>query len=127
MAFVNMLMGGGEDPKDVPKKSTYTSQSQINKDNDWLRSFLLRKGAPQFLASNSVVARKVGDQIPQFEYPQGRPTNMLKPSLLTALPMGVSVNDVFQTKEGTYGFMHPQQGTFVQVDPSAIYQKYGKK
>jgi hypothetical protein len=120
-------VGGGEDPKSLPSKKVYTSQAQINNDNNALRSLLYRQGAPSFLASNSVVARKVGDPIPQYEYTNGKPSIMDRPTLQTTLPLGVSVNDVFQTKEGRYGYMHPQQGTFIQVDPSAIYQKYGKK
>ncbi len=117
---------GGEDPK-APSKKVYTSQEQINADNNALRSLLYRQGAPSFLASNSVVARKVGDPIPQYDYPNGKPSMVDRPILQTTLPLGVSVDDVFQSKGGAYGYMHPQQGTFVQVDPNAIYQKYGKK
>ncbi len=119
-------VGGGEDPKE-PSKKVYTSQQQITNDNNALRSLLLRQGAPSYLVSNSVVARKIGDPIPQYAYPSGKPYMVDRPILQTSLPMGVSVNDVFQTKDGTYGYLHPQQGTFIQIDPNAIYQKYGKK
>ena len=118
-----MNIGGGEEPKG---KKVYTSQEQINKDNAYLREMLLRKGAPQFLAKNSVVARNVGDQIPQYEYANGKPSNVGKPVLQTTLPSGVSINDVFQDNSGRYGYFHPQQGTWVQVDQDAIYQKYKK-
>ncbi len=117
---------GGEDPKDKPSKKVYTSQDQITKDNSTLRNLLFRQGAPSFLANNSVVARKVGDPIPQYEYPNGRPSNIDRPVLQTTLPMGVSINDIFQTKEGRYGYMHPQEGNFIQVEPNAIFSKYKK-
>jgi len=119
-------LGGGEDPK-APSKKVYTSQEQINRDNNFAKDFLARHGAPQYFVNNAVVARKVGDPMVQFVDQTGRPSTMLKPVLQTMLPMGVSINDVFQTKDGTYGYLHPQQGSFVQVDPQAIYQKYGKK
>lgn len=118
-------IGGGEDPKDKPSKKTYTSQAQINRDNEWVRAFLARRGA--LGAQTAVVARNIGDPMPKFITPNGRPAVVDKPLLQTVLPMGVSVNDVFQTNEGLYGFYHPQNGTFVQVDPQAIYQKYGGK
>ena len=124
---LNASLGGGEDPKDTSPKKTYTSQEQITKDSNWAKAFLARKGAPQYFITNAVTARKVGDPVPQFVYQNGMPANVQSPTLQTALPMGVSVNDVFQTKEGTYGYMHPQQGTFIQVDPQAIYSKYGLK
>ncbi len=119
-------IGGGEDPKANPSKKVYTSQDQITKDNAALRNLLYRQGATPFLVNNSVVARKVGDPIPQYEYPNGRPPNVDRPVLQTTLPMGVSINDVFQTKGGVYGYMHPQEGTFVQVEPNAIFSKYKK-
>ena len=121
------MLGGGEDPKENPTKKVYTSQSQITKDNNFAKDFLARHGAPGYFVNNAVVARKVGDPVVQFVDQTGRPSSMLKPVLQTTLPMGVSINDVFQTKDGQYGYLHPQQGSFVQVDPSAIYQKYGKK
>lgn len=117
-----IIGGGGEEPK--PKKDVYTSKEQINRDNKFARDFLTRKGAPSWLANNSVVARNVGDPMPQFVY-QGTPP--VTTTLQTSLPNGVSVEDVFQTNEGQYGYLHPQQGTFIQVDPQAIYQKYGAK
>lgn len=127
-SFLNMMTknigGGGEEPK---SKNVYTSQDQINKDNDFVRKFLTRKGAPSWLANNSVVARNIGDPVPQFVYSNGKPTNIDNPNLQTTLPNGIGINDVFQTKDGTYGYMHPQQGTFIQVDPQAIYGKYGGK
>jgi len=118
---------GGEDPKEKPSKPVYTSQALINKDNAFAKDFLARHGAPSYFVNNAVVARKIGDPVVQFVDQNGRPKIVDKPILQTVLPMGVSVNDVFQTKEGTYGYLHPQQGSFVQVDPQAIYQKYGKK
>ena len=114
-------LGGGEDPKTTKK---YTSQAEINADNKWVQDFLLRHGAP--MASQTVVGRDIGDVKPKFV----TALNSIqpdRPTLQTMLPMGVSINDVFQTKEGIYGYYHPQQGTFIQVDPQAIYQKYGKK
>lgn len=126
MAYLSdALRGGGEEPKPKPKKGTYTSREQIERDNKWVRDFLLRKGAP--MAETSVVARDIGDPMPKFVAPGGRPAMVDKPILQTALPMGIGINDVFQTSEGTYGYYHPQQGTFIQVDPQAIYMKYGKK
>jgi hypothetical protein len=127
-SFLNTMagvIGGGEDPKDSkPSKKVYTSQDQITKDNTALRDLLFRQGAPSYLVNNSVVARKVGDPIPQYEHPNGiMPDNQ---SRQTTLPNGVSVNDVFQTRDGQYGYMHPQQGTFVAVEPNAIFSKYKK-
>jgi hypothetical protein len=123
---LSAMLGGGEDP---PKKtgSVYTSQQQINKDNNFAKDFLARHGAPSYFVNNAVVARKVGDPVVQFVDQTGRPSNVLKPLLQTMLPNGVSINDVFQTKDGTYGYLHPQQGTFIQVDPQAIYSRYGLK
>lgn len=120
-AISKKYSGGGEEP---PKKNVYTSRQQIERDNEWVRNFLARKNAP--MAETSVVARDIGDPVPKFSYLSGgQPTS--KPVLQTALPLGVSVNDVFQTSEGTYGYYHPQQGTFIQVDPQAIYSRYGAK
>lgn len=113
--------GGGEDP---PKKNVYTSQKEINKDNTWVQDFLMRKGAP--MANMTVVARDIGDAKPKFVY-SGGSVQPDKPLLQTVLPMGVSVNDVYQTNEGQYGYYHPQNGNWVQVDPQAIYSKYGGK
>lgn len=114
---------GGEDP---PKKSTvYTSHEQIAADNNFARNFLARHGAPQYLVNNSVVARNIGDPIPQFEYPNGKPSILDKPILQTELPFGVTIKDVVQVQGGKYGYYHPQNGNFVQVDPQAIYLKYG--
>lgn len=114
--------GGGEDP---PKKKVYTSQKDIDRDNLWLRDFLTRHGAPG--ANNMVVARDIGDPMPKFITPDGKPYQVDKPLLPTTLPFGVSINDVYQTNEGQYGYMHPQNGNFVQVDPQAVYSKYGAK
>ena len=126
MAYLSdALRGGGEEPKPKSKKDVYTSRAQIERDNRWVKDFLLRKGAP--MAETSVVARDIGDPMPKFVTPGGRPAMVDKPILQTALPMGIGINDVFQTSEGTYGYYHPQQGTFIQVDPQAIYMKYGKK
>lgn len=113
--------GGGEEPK----KNVYTSRMQIDKDNAFVKDFLMRHGAPQ--ANMAVVARDIGDPIPQFVTPEGRPYVVDKPALQTTLPTGVSVDDVFRTNEGIYGFMHPQNGNFVQVDPNYIYSKYKKE
>lgn len=124
MKFLSRMSGGGgEEPK--PKKNTYTSRAEIERDNQWVRNFLTRKGAPN--AEVAVVARDIGDAKPKFNYLGGRPPIVDKPILQTMLPMGVSVNDVFQTSEGQYGYYHPQQGTFIQVDPQAIYARYGGK
>ena len=116
--------GGGEDPQ---KKNVYSSRKDIDKDNEFAKNFLARHGAPSYFVNNAVVARNLGDPKVQFEYQNGRPPIVDTPALQTVLPMGVSINDVFQTNQGTYGFMHPQNGTFVQVDPQSIYSKYGAK
>jgi len=118
------IIGGGEDPQ---KKKTYTSQKEINKDNEFAKNFLARHNAPSYFVNNAVVARNIGDPKVQFEYPNGRPAVVNTPELQTSLPFGVSVNDVFQTNQGTYGYMHPQNGVFIQVDPQSIYSKYGGK
>ncbi len=115
---------GGEDPKASPPKKVYTSQADISRDNAWVQDFLLRHNSP--MASQMVVGRNVGDAKPKFVYAMNS-IQPDRPVLQTALPMGVSINDVFQTKDGQYGYYHPQQGTFIQVDPQAIYAKYGKK
>ncbi len=122
--LAGVIGGGEEDPKGSPSKKVYTSQKQIDVDNKWVQDFLMRHGAPN--ASNMIVARDVGESMPKFVYANGS-TQPDKPNLQTALPNGVSINDVFQTKEGQYGFYHPQKGTFIQVDPQAIYSKYGSK
>jgi hypothetical protein len=119
---IKVKVKGGEDP---PKKNVYTSQKDIDRDNAFVKDFLTRHGDPN--ASRMVVARDIGDAIPKFITPDGRPAIVNKPILQTVLPLGVSINDVFQTKEGQYGYYHPQQGTFIQVDPQAIYSRYGGK
>lgn len=118
------LVGGGEDPKPKSAKPVYTSQEQINKGNAFARDFLERHGAPQYFINNSVVARKVGDPIPQFIGQGG--TNADRQPAQTKLPSGVSVNDVFQNQDKQYGYIHPQNGNWVQVDPQAIYSNYKK-
>ncbi len=119
------IVGGGDEPP-KSKGKVYASQQQINKDNDFARDFLSRHGAPQYYINNTVVARKVGDPIPQFIGQDGQPIKDKGKNLQTTLPNGVSINDVIKTDSG-YGFMHPQQGNWVEVDPQAIYQKYGSK
>ena len=116
--------GGGEDPKEKPKKNVYTSQKEIDADNRWVQEFLLRKGAPN--AATTIVGRNVGDAKPKFIVPNGMPMAN-NPMLKTVLPLGISINDVFQTNDGQYGYYHPQEGTFIQVDPQAIYTRYGAK
>jgi len=129
-SFLNKVMksigggGGGEEPK---KKGVYTSRQEIDKDNQFAKDFLTRHNAPSYFANNAVVARNIGDPKVQFEYANGKPSVINSPALQTSLPFGVSVNDVFQTNQGTYGYMHPQNGSFVQVDPQSIYSKYGGK
>lgn len=113
--------GGGDEP---PKKGVYTSRKDIDRDNNFVKDFLARHGVP--MANQMVVARNIGDQIPQFVTPDGRLYQVDRPQLQTTLPKDVSINDVFQTKEGTYGYMHPQNGNWVQVDPQAVYTKYKK-
>lgn len=119
-----MSIGGGEDPKEKPKGGTFKSQKELNDWNAWTQNFLMRKNAP--MAAQSVVGRDIGDAKPKFVY-AANSVQPDRPNLQTALPMGVSVNDVFQTNDGLYGYMHPQEGTFIQVDPQAIYSKYGSK
>ena len=116
-----MSIGGGEEPK---SKNVYTSQKDINKDNAWVRDFLLRKGAP--MASQAVVARDIGDAKPKFVMQQGS-VQPDRPKLQTTLPMGINIDHVFQNQNGQYGYQHPTEDYFVQVDPQAIYQKYGAK
>lgn len=105
--------------------NVFTSQEQITKANEDLRAMLTRQNAPQYLASNSVVARNVGDAMPTWSYPNGMPPQDATPKAAT-LPYGVDINQVQNTQEG-YGYFHPQNGNFVKVDPSAVYGKYGQK
>lgn len=112
---------GGDEP---PKKNVYTSQQQIDRDNAWARNLLARQNAPGFLVNNSVVARKVGDPIPQFVV-QGTPP-LTPNNRKTDLPKGVTVDDIINDN-GNYGYIDPVYGAFVAVDPQAIYSKYKSK
>ena len=118
------VIGGGEDPKKNPSKNVYTSQKEIDTDNKWVQDFLMRHGAP--MASQTVVGRDIGNAKPKFVMQQGS-IQPDKPKLQTSLPNGINIDQVFQTKEGLYGYQHPQEDYFVQVDPQAIYSKYGNK
>lgn len=114
------VLGGGDDPKKKP--AVYTSQAQIDKDNQFAKDFLTRHNAPQYYITNGVVARDIGDPVVKFtgDTPTPRPAGQ------TTLPFGVSINDVEHTSEG-YGYWHPQNGNWVPVDSQAIYSKYGAK
>ncbi len=79
---------GSEDPKEKPKeKNVYTSLSQINKDNDWVRAFLERHGVQG--AQNYVVGRDIGNEKPKFVYANGS-VQPDKPILQTVLPKKVN-------------------------------------
>lgn len=105
--------------------NVFTSQEQISKANEDLRAMLTRQNAPQYLASNSVVARNVGDAKPTWSYPNGMPPQDSAPKAST-LPFGVDINQIQNTQDG-YGYIHPQNGNFVKVDANTIYSKYGQK
>ncbi len=102
--------------------ATYKSYDEINRANQFARDFAARKGAPAWLAQNSYVARDIGDPVVQFEGNQMQSTT----KLATTLPTGTSVDDVFQTNEGQYGYYN-NDSNFVPVDPATIYSLYGKK
>lgn len=116
---IKIVKGGGEDPP--AKKNVYTSQEQINKANEFARAFLQRRNAPEFLAKNTVVARNIGDPVVPFER-VGAAVNT--ENLQTVLPTGIRVEDVVSTKDGQYGYFHPQNGNFVPVNIDAILGRY---
>jgi len=123
--FLQKMMtniGGGEEPK--PSKEKFKNQKEINDWNAWTQNFLIRKGAP--MAYQTVVGRDVGDAKPNFVYSQGS-VQPDRPMLQTTLPKDVPISEVFQNQDGQYGYLHPQQGNWVQVDPQSIYSKYGSK
>lgn len=107
---------------------TYTSYSQINKDNQFAKDFLRRQNAPSFLADNAVVARNIGDPVVQFiDSKTGKPSqNTMKSSLPNTLPRGVSIEDVYHSSDGQFGYQDPTYDRFVPVDPS-IYNLYGRR
>lgn len=94
----------------------FQSQEQINARNANLRALLARQNEDPYFVLNAVEARKVGDPIPQYI----GDVNRTPTALATSLPSGVTPSMVEQTREG-YGYFHPQQGTFVPVDPNAIF------
>lgn len=110
------------------KRQTYASYDQIQKDNDFARDFSRRRGVPNYLAENSVVARNIGDPVVQFiDSKTGKPSQSnQKSNLPSILPSGVNINDVYQTSEGQYGYQDPTYDRFVPVDPS-VYNMYGNK
>lgn len=107
--------------------SRYNSEEEIAKDNKFARDFSRRHSSNEYLNENTVVARNVGDPKVQFVDQNGKLVSHNSPKLGTTLPGGVSINDVFQTSEGQYGYYHPQNGTFNPVDSQAIYSRYGQK
>lgn len=116
----------GEIVREFPMQTGgfFTSQQQIVDANEAERAKLRGKNVDPWLANNTVVGRRVGDPIPQYEYPQGMPQPQAPRA--TSLPFGVTIDKVINTQEG-YGYEHPQNGNFVLVDPQAIYNKYGQK
>lgn len=112
--------GGGETPP--AKGSVYTSQEEINKANKFARDFLARRNSPDYFVRNAVVARKVGEPVVPFVRVGANVPDTS--NLATELPMGVTVDDVFGTSDGQYGYYHPQHGNFVPVNLEAILSKY---
>lgn len=115
---------GGEDPMKPAKKLPVYNDQTLKEDTDFARKFIERRTGPSFLASNTTVG-KVGDPRVQFEY--ANPQMLDTVPKATSLPTGVKIDDVFQTNTGQYGYMHPQNGSFIVVDPGVIYGRYGQK
>lgn len=102
----------------------YQNYDQIQHDNDFARQFVARKGAPGWLAQNTVVARNIGDPKVQFQYKGAQQPATVKPAY--TLPTGVTSDDIFQTNEGQYGYYN-NDSNFTPVDAATIYSMYGHK
>lgn len=112
------MQGGGK----------YSSYAQINAANQTAQRLAAQQGYP-FDASQLHVARDIGDPVVQYiDAATGKPsTHAPTPAGQQFLPSGVSSDDVFQNQDKQYGYMNPQYGNWVPVDPGAVYGKYGAK
>ena len=109
----------GDDPP--KKKAVFTSQVQIDQANTFLRDLLRRQGVDETQIMNTYAGRNIGDAIPEF-VTNGQQNTTPR---ATNLPSGVTINDVVSSQQG-YGYFHPQEGTWIPVDISAVTQRYGQ-
>src|SRR4029079_4933186 len=89
----------GTSVREIPMQigGVVENDEQLAAVNAMAKRFALKQGAPQSLVSETVGARKIGDPIPQFFYPNGQvaaPQNLPR-----TLPTGVSINDVENTSQ----------------------------
>lgn len=78
------------------------------------RGILERSGDPN--AATAVFSRSINDPI--LKIVGDIPTNTTP--LATSLPRGITPEMVERTTEG-YGYYHPQEGTFIKINPQAIF------
>lgn len=114
---------GGEDDK---KKKVYKTQAEINEANEVARR--LGRKANLLSANELRVADKVGDPVIEMVDLEGRPvTGLTKTNkLATTLPPGMTINDI-KSEQGVYWYDDPATGDPIDVDPQAIFAKYGRK
>lgn len=122
--IIRGLFGGEDDP---PVKKVYSSQAEIEAENERARRFARKAG--HVMAENVTVNKRVGDPVIEFVTPQGKPYSPVPAGmkLATALPSGVKFDDVWAGDDGIYYFNHPNTGDATPVDIQFISSRYGKK
>lgn len=108
------LIGGGETPGTKVAKT----QAEVNAANMLAKRLMIKNN--QTGITNPIAVSKVGDRLPQFVDPAGRPyVGTPNKQLPTTVPDYVTLSDI-KSDQGGYYYVDPKTGDNVDVDPVVV-------